>query len=55
MDEGGADDNLAVGFVTCQSLVELSCQSDTFLKGLVHFPVSSYNVLSHFLSVLMII
>ena len=47
VDEGRADDNIAIGFFGRQNSVQLSGERNTFLQVLVHFPVACYNVLSH--------
>ena len=47
VDEGCADDNLAVGLLGSQNVLQLGGQRHTFLQVLVHLPVACYNLLSH--------
>jgi len=47
VNEGSADDNIAIGLFGRQNSVQLSGERNTFLQVLVHFPVACYNVLSH--------
>ena len=49
MDERSADDHIAVGLLAGQSLIQFFGECHTFLQVHVHFPVSCYNFLSHFL------
>ena len=48
VNERSTDDYIAVWFVCCQCFVQFFCQCNTFLQVLVHFPVTCYNVFSHF-------
>ena len=47
MNEGSADNHVAIGLVGLQRGIQLSGQSHTFLQVQVHFPVTCYNFLSH--------
>ena len=47
VDEGRADDDVAVGLLSSENLLEFLGEGYTLLQVLVHFPVACYNVLSH--------
>ena len=47
VDERRADDDVAIRLFVSQHFVQFFCQSNALLEGLVHFPVSCNNVLSH--------
>ena len=47
VNEGGADDYVAVGFVGGEHCVEFLGESYAFLQVEVHFPVTCYDFLSH--------
>ena len=52
VDERRTDDYIAVGLFVCQCFIQFFCKSNTLLEGLVHFPVSCNNVLSHFVFII---
>ena len=50
VDERSADDNFTVRLFSYKCLVDFLSESNTILQVEVHFPVTCYNFLSHFLS-----
>ena len=47
MYERRTDNHIAIYFFTSQSGFNTFCQCQTFLQGLIHFPVPCHNVFSH--------
>ncbi|OPZ95784.1 MAG: hypothetical protein BWY72_01962 [Bacteroidetes bacterium ADurb.Bin416] len=47
VNKGSANNDVAVGLGGSQQIIQFSGQCEAFLQGLVHFPVTCYDVFSH--------